>query len=273
MGYTRAEIIEKFKHAFQNKDKFYKEDFVNYRGVTADTKEYYTEVVAEFLCENIDVYINGIQCISRTSSYKTGAHEKVELSGSNREEENIAKKIYLQSQEHGPFDHIGAILDYQTPLKAKADDKAGKIDLLSFDGKVMHILELKKPASEETMLRCVLEGFTYLKTVDTKKLISDFGYDPEGVEVKASPFVFCGSDQCSEMLQDRPFLRQLMSLLDSKPYYIAGQDMYTVIEDVIPGIRISGDRTYDMTVRNRMQVKYPEELMGKLSGESIRPYF
>ena len=231
MGYTKSEIIVQCEKAFKNKDTFYKKSFVNYRGKTTDTKEYYTEVIAEFLCEHIDKYVDGIECISRKSSYRTEGHDGVYDPDSNREEERIAMQIFTQSKEHGAFDLIGTIEDYQTPLKSAADDEAGKIDLLSFDGRVMRILELKKPDSKETMLRCVLEGFTYMKTADCSKLVSDFGFEPANVIVKASPFVFFDGEQHKEMSQSRPKLRNLMSLLDSKPYYIIENKNFVLVED------------------------------------------
>ena len=230
MGYKKSEIIEECKKAFRNKNTFYKESFINYRGKTSDTKEYYTEVVAEFLCDNIDEYVKGIECISRTNSYKTEGHDGVYNPKSNREEEKIAMQIFTQSKMFGAFDLIGHIEDYQTPLKSTAYDEAGKIDLLSFDGSVMRILELKKPDSKETMLRCVLEGFTYMRTADCNKLILDFGYNPENVIVKASPFVFYDGEQHKEMSHPRPHLRKLMALLDSKPFYIIDDEKYMVVE-------------------------------------------
>ena len=231
MAYTRSEIRAQCEKAFRNKNTFYKNSFINYRGKTTDTNEYYTEVIAEFLCERIGDYVNGIKCISRKSTYKTEGHDGIYDPCSNREEEIIAMRIFIQSQDRGAFDFIGTIEDYQTPLKATASDEAGKIDLLSFDGRVMRILELKKPDSKETMLRCVLEGFTYMKTADCDKLISDFGYDSENVLMKASPFVFYGGEQHKEMSQSRPQLRKLMALLDSKPYYIIGKENFVVVED------------------------------------------
>ena len=245
MGYTKLEILSSggsqamfFKlntfgeQAFLDKSTFYKKGFVNYRGRTTDTKEYYTEVVAAFLCKHIAEYSGGIRTITRKSSYKTEGHEGSHPGTTNREEEIIAMRIFTQSRDTGAFDHIGQIEDYQTPLKSTMHDDAGKVDLLAFDGDVMRILELKKPDSTETMLRCVLEGYTYLKTVDNRKLVSDFGHDPNAVTVKACPFVFRGGAQHREMKQDRPYLRKLMELLDSKPYYISVENkIYTITED------------------------------------------
>lgn len=229
MSYTRDQILEQCRKAFKNKSTFYKKDFVNYAGKTKDTNEYYTEVIAEFLCDNINDYIDGIDCITRKSSYKTEGHDGIFNSASNREEEKIAMQIFTQSREYGPFSLIGEIIDYQTPLKSSASDEAGKIDLLSFNGKIMRILELKKPNSKETMLRCVLQGYTYLKTVDNKKLVTDFGYKSDEVILKASPLVFYGGKQHKEMIHFRPYLRKLMTMLDSKPYYIKGNQKYVVV--------------------------------------------
>ncbi|MCM1194048.1 MAG: hypothetical protein NC123_12625 [Butyrivibrio sp.] len=150
---------------------------------------------------------------------------------SNREEEKIAMRIFQQSRDKGAFSLLGKIEDYQTPLKSNADDEAGKIVLLSCDDKIMRILELKKPDSKETMLRCALEGYTYLKTVNSDKLITDFGYNPEKNLIKASPLVFYGGEQHKEMSQSRPQLRKLMALLDSKPYYIKEDQAYIIVEE------------------------------------------
>lgn len=240
MGYTKEQILAQCRDAFQEKSTFYKKDFINYRGKTIDTDEYYTEVIAEFLCDNITDYRNGIDCITRKNSYCTKGHDGEYDSGSNREEEKIAMQIFKQSRDYGLFSLIGKIIDYQTPLKSNADDEAGKIDLLSFDGEIMRILELKKPDSKETMLRCVLEGYTYLQTVAKPKLIDDFDdelkkdfvYNSKEVEVKSSPFVFHGGAQYKEMSQHRPYLQKLMALLDSKPFYIMKEnEKYIVVEE------------------------------------------
>ena len=116
MGYTRNEILVQCEKAFENKSTFYKKSFVNYRGKTVDTKEYYTEVIAEFLCENINDYVNGMNCISRKNSYKTAGHDGIYDPDSYREEEKIAMKIFAQCRRSGTFDYIGnieVVLEYK----------------------------------------------------------------------------------------------------------------------------------------------------------------
>lgn len=219
MGYSRDDILKKCQKAFSDIKTFYKQSFINYNGKTEDTNEAYTEVVAEFLCTNLSAFIDGIPQITREAPYRTEGHDGIFDIDTPREEERIAMEMFNQSQRGFMYNHIGDIIDYQTPLKNRRSDVAGKIDLLSYDGSTLYILELKKPDSEESMLRCVLEGFTYMQTVDKDKLLNDFAL-PVDTTIKASPFVFKNGIQHQQMQEQRPQLFKLMQLLDSKPYYI-----------------------------------------------------
>lgn len=230
MSYTRKNIIDKCENAFEDIRTFYKQLFINYGGKTSDTNEYYTEVIAEFLIDNLDKYIHGIPKITRESSYKIPTHIGFFDKTTPREEEKIAMEMFNQSKNGTPYNLIGNIIDYQTPLKNKRTDIAGKIDLLSYDGNCLRVLELKKPFSDETMLRCVLEGYTYLKTVDTAKLLDNFEL-PANTKVVACPFVSKYGKQYQEMLEERPHLYKLMEMLESKPYYIIKQDNLYIVEE------------------------------------------
>lgn len=230
-NYTRQKIISACKLALEeNIATFYQADFINYRGVTTDTDELYNEIVCEFICDNIELFKNTIPNITRKNSYKVESHNGEYSENSNREEELTAMKMFNQSKNGYVYDCIGKIIDYQTPLKSKRGDVAGKIDLLSYDGKTLRVLELKKKDSEETMLRCIVEGYTYLKTANTAKLLADFGL-PVDTKVKASPFVFKDKAQHKEMKEDRPQLKRLMMLLDSKPFYITENDNFYTVEE------------------------------------------
>ena len=132
MKYKKYEIIEMCENAFTEVNTFYKKDFINYRGKTSDTNEYYTEIVAQYVLEHLEEYKNGIIVITRNKSYKTDGHNGEFSPCSNRIEEIIAKEMYRQGIT---FDSIGKIIDYQTPLKSKKDDVAGKFDLLSYNEK------------------------------------------------------------------------------------------------------------------------------------------
>jgi len=183
---------------------------------------YYTEIIAKWLLDNIELF-NDIKMISRENSYKVDSHDgKIKNEKSGREEEIIAMKLFDFSQNQGKvFDIIGKIIDYQTPLKNVQTDDVGKIDLLAYNEneKTLRILELKKPESKETMLRCVLEAYTYLKILDKTKLLKDFEL-PENTEIKACPFVFYGKEQYREMQQDRENLKDLIKKLEIEVIYL-----------------------------------------------------
>lgn len=219
MGYTEKDIISKCEEAFADIKTFYQAEVVNYRGYTSDTNKPYTEVVARFLCDRVISFTLGIPQITRKSSYRTPSHLGQYSENSNRKEEVTAIKMYLQSKGSGALDCVGRIIDYQTPLKSTRGDVAGKIDLLSYDGNTLRLLELKKSDSTETMLRCVLEGFTYLCTVNKKKLLEDFEL-PNDTKIEANPFVYKNGIQYDEMQEQRPWLFKLMTLLKSKPFYV-----------------------------------------------------
>lgn len=232
LTYSKDEIKKKLEVAKSEMWKFYSQDFVNYRGKTSDKeRDYYTEIIAKWLLDNIELF-NDIKMISRENSYKVDSHDgKIKNEKSEREEEIIAMKLFDFSQNQGKvFDIIGKIIDYQTPLKNVQTDKAGKIDLLAYNEKenpkTLRILELKKLDSKETMLRCVLEAYTYLKIVDKAKLLKDFGL-PEDTIIKACPFVFYGKEQYREMQaikDDRKNLGKLIEKLGIEVIYLEEKD-------------------------------------------------
>ena len=225
--YTREEIIKKLQDSSKDMSTLYTQTFINYTGKTTDTKEKYTEVIAEWLIKNFNLFDN-IKKITRQSSYKVDTHDgKHNNQNSNRLEEIMAIEIFNQKS----LNILGKVLDYQTPLKNERDDKAGKIDIVSYnkDIKTVYLLELKKEDNEETMLRCVLEIFTYYKTLDKDKFLEDFNL-PKDTKIKASPLVFFNGSQYKEMVDgNNKFLKQLMDKLDIEPFYIIKNYYYSII--------------------------------------------
>ena len=225
--YSKEEIIKKLEESKSKMGQFYNENFLKYIGETSDEEGYYTEIIAGWLLDNIELF-NNIKMISRKSNYKVKTHDGIiKNEGSKREEEKIAMKLFNISQKEGKkFYIIGKILDYQTPLKNKQGDEAGKIDLLAYnkdsDTGILRILELKKADSDETMLRCVLEAYTYLKIVDRDKLLKDFELSEDTI-LKTCPFVFVDGAQYKEIQEDRKHLKELMKNLDVEPIYLKGE--------------------------------------------------
>ena len=231
--YSKEEIIKKLEESKSEMGQFYNENFLKYIGETSDEEGYYTEIIAKWLLDNIELF-NNIKIISRENSYKVDSHDgKIKNKKSGREEEIIAMKLFDFSQNQGKvFDIIGKIIDYQTPLKDIQTDKVGKIDLLAYNEneKTLRILELKKPDNKETMLRCVLEAYTYLKVVDKAKLLKDFEL-PENTKIKACAFVFYGGEQHQEMQKNKENLGELIKELGIEIIYLKEENgEYSVVK-------------------------------------------
>ena len=155
---------------------FYKSAVVNYKGCVKDSKNLYSEVIAETLVNDnfIKDWLNLIpvrpEHFKINHSHKDESLESIKIT--NRKEEILAKLLFYQ----GNIDGLGYIFDYQTPLKASLSDSYGKIDLLGYNSKdkCYSIIELKyRPSgSDETLLRCVLEAYTYYKLFDLNQIES-----------------------------------------------------------------------------------------------------
>ena len=223
--YTQQEILDLCRDSSNDFSLFYSMTFINYKGDTKDTEVPYTEVIAGYLLENMSLF-DTIKTITRQNSYKVNSHEKRDVpSQTNRVEEAIAIDLYIKrrSVEYA----FGQIIDYQVPLKNVKGDNAGKIDLVSMTDNgqtkpTVYLLELKKPDSQESMLRCVLESYTYLKLLDCTKFISDYQLPPETI-FSAAPLVFKDRYQYKQYVDKDTHknLHELMNMLNVKPFFIS----------------------------------------------------
>ncbi len=238
--YTEEKIRQMCKDQL-NKDasRLYAQGFINSRGRTSDTNEYYSEIIAKCILDNIN-RLESIRSICRLDkSYKTDSHTGEYEKRTNREEEYIAKDMFNECKKT-EYEFIGKVIDYQTPLNNKKKDGYGKIDLLSYKDDSLYILELKRPKSKspETMLRCVLEGYPYSKIVDRKKLLDNFGLSSIVNEknVFSAPLVAFNESQWQELHDEknkRPNLRELMTKLNVTPFYYKEKSPthYEVLKD------------------------------------------
>ncbi len=203
--YAKSEIMEKVELYFKRKDckNLYKDDCINYTGETKDTKENYSKVIVDYLVEHSEEFKQNFYniIVTRRESYKTEGHDGISTFDfykhpkGERREEIIAHAMYCQYKDKPAV--FGKILDYQVTLKNTNEDNGlGKIDLLSVidssdsERQKVYFLELKKDSSPETLLRCILEAYTYSRIIDKEKLCKDFSLVYDKCDFVIAPLVY-----------------------------------------------------------------------------------
>ena len=156
-------------------DNFYRSDIMTYRGITSDDYRWASDYLAELLlADHSDLLVKDRQ-ISRQSSYNMSKTEH-DCKSLNNESNREEHKISLRMRQKGYLEGVGQVLDYQIPLNDKKNDAAGAVDLLAYNETLneLYILELKRPDSDESLVRCITEIEAYYRTIDKRKLKTDF---------------------------------------------------------------------------------------------------
>jgi hypothetical protein len=229
--YTRDETISELKEALKTPETLYDADCINWTGYTSDTKEPYTEIIADYLLAHKDLW-GKTKTISRETSYDV-KHEKVPDGAFKPIKGTKTEKWIAKSMFDNNYDFIGKVIDYETPLRNTSEDKCGEIDLLALsqDSTSLYLIELKKADNPETLLRCVLEIYTYSQIVDSEKLRSSFAEKGVKKDTKIRPIVavFKGSKQHDALKKDSSLVNRLRVELG------IGAVVLTANEKVEPG--------------------------------------
>ncbi len=215
MSYTKAQTIQELQKGLADIKTLYNTKCVNWSGNVTGKDKPYSEVIAEEMLSHLKDY-GKIETVERGATYIQKEHKDISIDlTSNRSEEIFAKRIaYLN------IGSLGKVLDYQIPLKhTNQDEGVGKIDLISFNKEKnnLYLHELKYKGNKETLLRAILEAYTYFKIVSEKKLLEDLS-EEEGIPVKnveVAPAVlvtpFCNAFKELEEMEKghRPHLKAL----------------------------------------------------------------
>ena len=183
LGYSEIEIRQEVQKLL-NKDLpfFYKENILNYRGKTTDQGTPYSEVIADELINNYEQLSQlgkGVR-IRETKSFCMGHKGEPNVDARKNKFGKITfseKLLAIALFNSNVTFKFGKIRDYQVPLKEIRNDKYGEIDLVALDGSAIKLIELKiNGKSEETLLRALLEVYTYYKMLkgSLDKFIQDY---------------------------------------------------------------------------------------------------
>lgn len=222
--YTKERVIYETRVAMQNIGQLYQQPFINWRGKTWDDNKLFTEVIAEELFKsNIAKELEKLPCFQRKQGYHVETHDGTIERQTNREEEILAKRIFNYSERGNNLGELGKVFDYQVPLKSTQKDKAGKIDLVSFnqDTNTVWLVEFKRAGNKDTLLRCLLEVATYYQLLDKEGFIESHkdmlgNLSPDCIRKAVLIFKEQSQHEEIEEMKDgkRPMLKQLAESLE-----------------------------------------------------------
>ena len=207
------DTIEVLEYELKNAKNLYKSKCINWKGKTLDSKEYYTEVISrELLKAEKLVLLDKIDQINRVN-YNVDTHDGKHNGNTNRDEEIFAMRLKCKKLEK-----LGFVIEYQVPLKEKRSDDAGKIDLVTSTNESIYIVELKYVGNKETLLRAILEIWTYYKQLNKVNFLKSFKLLKQNktndIRKAVLLSVCCNAYNEAEELSKRPKLKQFAKALD-----------------------------------------------------------
>jgi len=208
------ETIKVLEDKLKNAKKLYNSDCVNWKGKTSDSEEYYTEVISKELLKAEKIVLLGkIDQINRDNYNVDTTHNGKHNGDTNRKEEIFA--IQLKGKK---LEKLGLVIEYQVPLKEKRSDNAGKIDLVTSTNESVYIVELKYIDNKDTLLRAMLEIWTYYKQLNKVNFLNSFKLlkqnKIEDIRKAVLLSVGCNAYNEAKELSKRPKLKQLAKALD-----------------------------------------------------------
>lgn len=212
---------------YNGNDLLYENDFIQQYLKTNDEANYASqgEELAKVICPKFSSFIRSINHFKNTVFQKYpnaynqalwGEHDgcyseiftsdnknRTSSSVNIQREKNIAKSLFnitkcgrdILLDSRRLTRDLGEILDYEVPLNHAS---SRNIDLISARAKTLYILELKKCHSQETLLRCLLEAYTYSCLVDRSRLKESFGFGQD-TSICICPLIFDESAAFEEL--------------------------------------------------------------------------
>jgi len=127
----------------------------------------YAEQVAALILQDYGRIVLNVQGL-RQSSYKMPFHHgqcDLQTTVAQFTEKRFVRAMYNLHET----ELLGKMLDYEVPLKAYRTALHGDVDLLSLDGKSLLIIEVKQHHSRESILKALLQAYTYARLVQEMK--------------------------------------------------------------------------------------------------------
>jgi len=224
--YTRKKIREEWNRISKQPNLIYRngEKIFNYKGSLKDHPDmYYFEYISKLMVDDFEILeligkdTKGLRKDKPFNVDHNGVSDttiRIKKYGDIKFSERPFAIALFNSECRFPF---GKIFDYETPLKEKRESNVGEIDLLSRKNKEVNVIELKieHPYKGETLLRAIIEAFTFTKLLNYRKekLVEDFKFEHD---VTLRPVVLTMFDSfCSKNMEwleegETPYQRKLI---------------------------------------------------------------
>ena len=187
--YSKDETLKAFSSAMENWEELYKSDLIKRTGKVLGGSEYHTDIYAQKILEHLDDLIQpdkiGVIARDEKKFYKQEhpmiAFEEDRLYELKKQGKKLSfEKHKARSLQGKSLQTLGTVIDYQTPLyKEKRTEEGrtlGEVDLLSNNQETntVYMIEFKWKTNKETLFRCILEIYTYWRTIPKDRLLKDF---------------------------------------------------------------------------------------------------
>lgn len=186
----------------------------------------YLERIAERLADefpSIALNKSGL----RQSSFRTDSH-RGQISLNTDISQLTEKRLVRALFNSRLLPVLGTAVDYEVPLKNTAEAPHGDIDLICHAGTSCLCLEAKKPDSTESLLKPILQAYTYTSLVATRRhsFLADFGL-PETTALAPGVLTFTSATSGRQLaaLDNYPNTRRLITIMNERLSEAAVQPM------------------------------------------------
>ncbi|MCA8994781.1 MAG: hypothetical protein KDA88_22580 [Planctomycetaceae bacterium] len=175
----------------------------------------YTELVSSLILA-FQSHIQLMESNLRQSNFRVPDHRgqaKLQTEITQFTEKRFCRALY----NHSCLPLLGDVIDYEVPLKESQNASHGDIDLLSVNENEVMFIEAKKPTSNESILKAILEAFVYSSLISMVRqaFVREFSLHPSSCFVPlVLTFPIAASGRQLDTIENFPRLRRLVTELD-----------------------------------------------------------
>lgn len=234
--YTKDEIKAKWKELSNHPDLLYHDGrgLFSYKGVLKDAPDMlYIDYIAKLILDNIvilDKIGGNLDDLRYSKPFNihdgtSDATSRLNKYGRIRFNEKPFAMALYNSGHNFKF---GKIFDYELPLKERQSSRYGEIDLLSKINNEIYVIELKIGYTDsgkisETLLRAIMESFTFTKLLNIRKdiIIKDMNL-PETITFRPVILTLTNALSADHMkMLENGQLKNLKNLIDEMNKYFS----------------------------------------------------